>query len=366
MTMVRAVAFYLPQYHPIPENDLWWGQGFTEWTNVAKAKPLFPGHYQPRIPADLGFYDLRVPETREAQADMARQYGIEGFCYWHYWFAGKRLLERPFNEVLHSGKPDFPFCLGWANETWSGIWHGAPHRILIEQSYPGMEDHEAHFNYMLQAFRDPRYLTVSGKPILVIYKPLKLPDARKVTDLWRDLAIRSGLPGLYIVGVLSGDRLVNLSKYGLDAVTFSNQGAIMGATKNSISALYKKMRQYLHKKRPLHIYQFEQAMHFFLEKVPQGTPYHPTVIPDWDNTARSGSRGLILHGSSPELFRKHLREAIDYVLPNPPETRLVFVKSWNEWAEGNYLEPDLRYGRAYLEVLRDEISASDLNATSFR
>ncbi len=288
---------------------------------------------------------------------MAREYGIEGFCYWHYWFAGKRLLERPFNEVLESGKPDFPFCLGWANETWSGIWHGAPHRILIEQTYPGLADHEAHFDYMLQAFRDPRYLTVDGKPILVIYKPLKLPEAKTVTDFWRDLAIRAGLPGLYIVGVLSGDRLVNLGKYGLDAVTFSNQGAIMGAKKNHISTKYKMARQYLNSSRPIHVYSYREAMKHFIEKVPKGTPYHPTVVPDWDNTPRSGSRGLILHGATPDLFRKHLREAIEYVADFTPETKIIFIISWNEWAESNYLEPDTRYGRAYLEVLREEINA---------
>jgi len=150
----RLIAFYLPQFHPIPENDNWWGKGFTEWTNVAKARPLFRKHYQPHVPADLGFYDLRLPEVRAAQAVMARSVGIEGFCYWHYWFAGKRLLERPFNEVLKSGEPDFPFCLGWANQTWTGIWHGAPNRILIEQTYPGRADYEKHFHALLEAFHD--------------------------------------------------------------------------------------------------------------------------------------------------------------------------------------------------------------------
>src|SRR5437867_9476148 len=160
----RLIAFYLPQFHPIPENDEWWGKGFTEWTNVAKARPLFPGHYQPRIPADLGFYDLRLPEVRLAQANMAREHGIEGFCYWHYWFAGERLLERPFNEVLKSGEPEFPFCLAWANESWTGIWYGAPNRVLKAQTYPGLKDHEAHFETLLEAFADRRYITVDNKP----------------------------------------------------------------------------------------------------------------------------------------------------------------------------------------------------------
>src|SRR5208283_1156501 len=167
----RLIALYLPQYHPIPENDEWWGKGFTEWTNVVKAKPSFRGHRQPHIPADLGFYDLRVPETRIAQAELALEYGIGGFCYWHYWFGeGKKLLEKPFEEVLKSGEPDFPFCLAWANESWTGVWHGSPDKVLREQTYPGSNDDEAHFYYLLTAFRDSRYLKVDDRPIFYVYK----------------------------------------------------------------------------------------------------------------------------------------------------------------------------------------------------
>src|ERR1039457_4911938 len=175
---VKLIAFNLPQFHPIPENDEWWGKGFTEWTNTAKAKPLFTGHYQPHVPADLGFYDLRLPESRKAQADMARAYGIEAFCYYHYWFAGKRLLERPVNEIIESGEPDFPFCLCWANDTWSGIWHGTPKHILVEQTYPGYDDYKAHFDYLLKAFSDRRYLTIDGKPLFVVYQPYHMPDPK--------------------------------------------------------------------------------------------------------------------------------------------------------------------------------------------
>ena len=197
---VRLIAFYLPQFHPIPENDAWWGKGFTEWTNVAKAQPLFTGHYQPHIPADLGFYDLRVPETREAQAALARQYGIEAFCYWHYWFGnGVRILQRPFEEVLASGRPEFPFCLGWANESWTGIWHGARDTMLMEQKYPGLEDHRKHFEYLLTAFSDRRYLHVEGKPLLYVYHPADIPQCEQVMDFWRTLASKAGLPGLYLV-----------------------------------------------------------------------------------------------------------------------------------------------------------------------
>jgi len=189
---VRTIAFYLPQFHPIPENDKWWGKGFTEWTNTARAKPLFRGHYQQHVPADLGFYDLRLPESRSAQANLARDYGLEAFCYYHYWFAGHRILDRPFNEVLASGEPDFPFCLCWANQTWSGIWHGAANRVLIEQTYPGIDDHRRHFETLLPAFSDKRYLTVDGKPLFIIYKPTELPNAAATTDLWREMAVKAG------------------------------------------------------------------------------------------------------------------------------------------------------------------------------
>src|SRR4051812_43400645 len=203
---VRAIALYLPQFHPIPENDRWWGNGFTEWTNTAKAKALYRGHYQPHVPADLGFYDLRVPETRVAQAAMARRYGVEAFCYYHYWFGGKRLLERPFCEVLASRSPDFPFCLCWANATWTGVWHGDPDRVLIEQTYPGERDYREHFAALLPAFRDPRYVRVDGKPLFMIYKPRDIPDAPGVAALFRRLAEEAGLPGLYLVGVSHLDK----------------------------------------------------------------------------------------------------------------------------------------------------------------
>lgn len=197
----RIIALYLPQFHPIPENDGWWGKGFTEWRNVGKAQPLFRGHYQPRVPADLGYYDLRVSEAREAQAEMAKKYGVEGFCYWHYWFGnGKRLLERPFQEVLLSGSPDYPFCLAWANESWKGFFHGVNGReTLIEQQYGSEDDYKEHFYSLLPAFKDPRYIRVDGKPLFMIYSPLSLPDARSFISLWQKLAYENGIAGVHFV-----------------------------------------------------------------------------------------------------------------------------------------------------------------------
>ncbi len=357
----RLIALYLPQYHPIPENDAWWGAGFTEWTNTAKAKPMFPGHYQPHLPSDLGFYDLRCPESRKDQAELARASGIEGFCYWHYWFGGKRLLERPFNEVLTSGEPDFPFCLAWANESWSGIWHGTPNRVLMEQTYPGREDHENHFEYLLKAFSDPRYITVDGKPLFLVYRPNHLPDAKQVTDLWREMAIKAGLKGLYLVACLHSEPTWKPETLGFDAATLANQVKIMEIPPRSVFDKWK--RQFINWYRtkrgwPVKTYRYEDALPYLVQQPPPDSEIYPTVVPNWDNTPRSGLRGFVLHGSTPELWRRHLRDGIDVVQDYSPEHRLVFVKSWNEWAEGNHLEPDMKYGHAYLDVVRQEMGVS--------
>lgn len=351
----RVIAFYLPQFHPIRENNDWWGPGFTEWTNVAKARPLFKGHEQPHIPGELSFYDLRLPETREAQASLAAEYGVEGFCYWHYWFAGRRLLERPFEEVLASGKPDFPFCLGWANETWTGVWHGAPGRILIEQTYPGQADDLRHFQYLLKAFKDPRYIRVNNKPLFVVYKPLKLPNAKVRFDYWRTLALEAGLEGLHIVGVNLLD-FDSTEELGLDAAIISALGSV---SKNKV--IDRGTWAYWGIKRKLGL--GGPRVLDYAETIKNLTPelstlpfkaYH-CILPNWDNTPRAGNRGLVVKGSTPELFKQHARTAIESCQRGPEEERIVFLKSWNEWAEGNYMEPDRVWGRQYLESLRDVV-----------
>ncbi len=199
---IKTLAYYLPQFHPVPENDVWWGNGFTEWTNVAKAKPLFKNHWQPRLPADLGFYDLRLPEVREAQASLAKQYGIYGFCYWHYWFAGRQIIERPLQEVIKLGRPDFPFCVAWANQTWQGTWHGlSTNKILMEQTYPGEDDYKAHFYKLLPAFQDKRYIEVSGRKVFFVFRPMDIPDPKTFIDVWQNLAVKEGLKGFHFVGM---------------------------------------------------------------------------------------------------------------------------------------------------------------------
>ena len=364
----RAIAFYLPQYHPIPENDQWWGKGFTEWTNVTKAKPFFKDHYQPRLPADLGFYDLRVPEVREQQAAMARAYGIEGFCYWHYWFGnGRKILERPIAEIIASGHPDFPFCLAWANETWSGIWHGNPDQILIEQTYPGAQDYTDYFNYLLPAFKDQRYILVEGKPLFCINAPEQIPDLNYFTDLFRSLALQNGLKGLYIVAN-TGYEDWDPTQHGCDAVNLVLVGNLYRGLPPTKDIIYRKYKNQIIKngwltrtyrkirKKPVQTYNYRDVIPFLTAKKTFAYDAYPCVIPNWDNTARSGINGMVFHRSTPQLFEEHLNNAIELLLTKPKDKKLLFVKSWNEWAEGNYLEPDRKYGHGYLEVLKKVLS----------
>ena len=352
MTSRRLIAFHLPQFHPIPENDAWWGKGFTEWTNTAKAKPLFPGHYQPHVPADLGFYDLRLAESRAAQAEMAKRYGFEGFCYYHYWFGGKPLLERPFAEVVASGEPDFGFCLCWANQTWTGIWHGAPNRILIEQTYPGEDDHRRHFESLLPAFLDRRHIRVDGKPVFVIFRPMEIPEVKRTMALWQEMAVASGLPGLHLVGVEGPDW--RPGEHGFDASITPRLPPRRGwvSWRNPVKKLVQKYQQA--KGWPT-IHDYETILPDLLIRPAPGVENYPCVIPNWDNTPRSGGNGLVLNGSTPERFRRHFREAVDLAGNLPEGRRFIFVKSWNEWAEGNHLEPDLRHGHGYLEVVAQEL-----------
>ena len=351
----RVIAFYLPQFHPIPENDAWWGKGFTEWTNVGKAKPLFKGHYQPRVPADLGYYDLRLPEVREKQAELARYAGIEGFAYWHYWFAGKRLLERPFNEVLESGKPDFPFCLAWANETWTGVWNNDHKRILFEQTYPGIKDYTDHFYANLKAFTDPRYIHVDDRLVFVVFKPFNLPDSREFIDVWNHLAILNGLKGFYFIAVSSNPSIEidNIMQMGFDAVNSSRMlDAQISISK--IGRLYKGIsRKLFSGKLSLSKFSYSDIVNNWVKNEDYKENVIPSILPNWDNSPRSGRKAIILHNSTPVLFEKHLSEMLKVV--DEKQNKILFLKSWNEWAEGNYVEPDTVYGDRYIEILRKHL-----------
>jgi len=346
----RAITFYLPQYFPIPENDEWWGPGFTEWTNTARARRLFPGHEQPTLPGELGFYDLRVPETRQAQSDLAREHGIEAFAYWHYWFGhGTRILERPFNEVLTSGVPEISFCLAWANQTWSGIWHGAEDRVLLRQLYPGPEDDRAHFATVLPAFRDDRYLRVDDRPVFYVFRPEELPDPRAFVDTWQAMAQEAGLPGLYLVAEMSdllgaGPRFTAAEDAGFDASVYMRLPARTDPWHRF------RMRVLRKSMRGPEIYPYSD--HVMSESI-TGPRIQPCVYPNWDNTPRSRRGGLVLTGATPAKFRRNVEDAAATIARRPFGERLLWVKSWNEWAEGNHLEPDLIHGRAWLEALRE-------------
>ena len=345
---IQAIAFYLPQYFPIPENDEWWGPGFTEWTNAARARPLFPGHAQPTLPGELGFYDLRVAETRQAQSDLARSYGVAAFAYWHYWFGhGTRILERPFQEVLAAGRPEIPFCLAWANQTWSGVWHGARDRVLMQQLYPGAEDDQAHFDTLLPAFHDERYLRVGDRPVFYVFRPEELPDAAAFVDSWQGMARAAGLPGLYLVAEMSdyhgNIRYATGQADGFDASVLLKLPAVRSRAAILRMRVLRKLRG------GPEVYPYDADA---LRGVRLDPHVQPSVYPNWDNTPRSGRGGLVLTGSEPAKFQRNVASAVRLLAERPEGERLLWIKSWNEWAEGNHLEPDLVHGRAWLEALR--------------
>jgi len=356
----RVIAFHLPQFYPFKENDEWWGKGFTEWTNVTKAKPRFKGHYQPHLPTDIGFYDLRVPEVRAEQAEMARKYGIYGFCYYHYWFSGKPLMERPLEEILNSGEPDFPFMLCWANHNWTRKWDGSINSVLIEQIY-SKEDDVKHIRYLLPFLKDPRYIRINGKPLITILSTPSMPNADNTIRLWREEARKSGID-LYVCRTeVSKEIGKEYSTSEVDAaIEFSphmSRGYSLPKTYKPIKRIINKFyRKFFNKNlfmmpalKYLDYVNFQEKRIF-----PKEYKYYPSVTPSWDNTARckSDAHPLIWDGSTPELFEKWLRSVIEKFNPYSDEENLIFINAWNEWAEGNHLEPDIKWGYGYLEAVK--------------
>jgi hypothetical protein len=336
----KALAFYLPQFHPIPENDAWWGPGFTEWLNVTRARPLYPGHYQPHVPGELGYYDLRVPEVRAAQAELARAHGVSGFVYYHYWFQGKQLLQRPFDEVLASGEPDFPFALCWANEEWTRNWDGRSGTVLMPQEYSDADD-LAHIRWLAEAFADPRYITIDGRPLMLIYRPGLLPDPRRTTDRWRTEAQRLGLPDLYLGWVDGFGRPEDgPGPVGFDAtvafIPFGGRQRIVPAEST----------------RTHRILDYPSAAASRRAEPAPPWKHFPSVMVGWDSTARHPGNATIFEGATPDAYRTWLERTVASVADVREEENYVFLLAWNEWAEGNHLEPDQRFGRAFLEATR--------------
>lgn len=348
---VRVIAFYLPQFHPIPENDRWWGRGFTEWTNVAAARPNFAGHDQPHLPADLGFYDLRVPEVREQQAELAREHGIHGFCYYHYWFNGHRVLERPFAEVLASGRPRFPFCVCWANENWTRRWDGGDDRVLIAQD-SSVEDDRRFIRDLVPALRDPRYIRVDGRPLLIVYRLDRLADPRRTAEVWREEADAAGVGDLYLCcAQVFGT--IDPRPHGFDAalefppLTAFQQAPMPcwpGALVDRHPRFSGAVLDYL-----------TTAIRMADRPAPEFTMMKG-VMPRWDNTARRQLTGIVFLGSTPEAYEYWLGRAVEHMVTRyQGDERLVFVNAWNEWSEGAHLEPDRAHGRRYLEATRNVV-----------
>ena len=351
---VKLIAFYLPQFHPIPENDAWWGSGFTEWVNVRRARPNFLGHYQPHVPAELGYYDLRVPETRAAQAELARQHGIHGFCYYYYWFNGKRLLERPLSAVMESGEPDFPFCVCWANENWSRRWDGGNDELLIAQEYSA--EHERHFiEELLPVLGDRRYIRVGGRPLLLVYRANLLPEPRRAAETFRRVARTAGVgeiclayiqhPGLPAPDALGFDAAVEFPPHGLDVVPLTDQ---------------------IEKINPAfsgEVWDYVSAAKNSLERTPRSYRLFRGVMVGWDNTPRLQNNGQIFVNSHPANYGRWLSAIVEQTRrTREPEERIVFVNAWNEWGEGCHLEPDQAFGRAFLEATRNALARATVTA----
>lgn len=350
----HVIAYYLPQYHPVKENNEWWGMGFTEWTNVAKAKPLFKGHEQPKIPADLGFYDLRYPEIKELQAMLAKEAGVSAFCYWHYWFGkNKRILEKPFEDVLKSGNPNFPFCLGWANHDWQKKDWSSEESIfiretLLEQTYNGIEDYTAHFYDMLPAFQDNRYYKINGRLVFVIFRPDSIPDTNEFISTWNQLSTLNGLPEFFFIACIMDKSEVN--KYislGYQSVNLSLLNYPFKIKYSKSNIIYRILKSKLF--GIINSVEYSKAIKIFNDPMNSDPRVAPTIIPNWDHTPRSGKFGHVLHKSTPELFAKHVEETLESI--KNKQTKIIFLKSWNEWGEGNYLEPDLKYGKQYIDAL---------------
>ena len=364
---IKFIAYYLPQFHPIPENDAWWGKGFTEWTNVAKAKPLFKGHYQPILPADLGFYDLRVPEVQEAQSKLALEYGVDGFIYYQYWFGnGKMLLEKPAEAMLAKKKIKIPFCFCWANETWKGIWHGLDNpSVLIEQTYNGEEGYIEYFNYLLPFFKDERYIKVDNMPMFHIYRLDDIKELDTFFAIFNSLAKKNGFDGVYFVAtrnakaknVIENSNIFGV--VGLDAFekiryqqkTFFERHSFLGKLENKISVKLGFTNEVGRRTKPL-ILDYSRGVKKISISFPH-EKYISCVFPNWDNSARSGKKSLIFNNATPELWKIHLEKSVKELKKHKKAPQIVVIKSWNEWAEGNYLEPDQKFGLQWLLAVKE-------------
>lgn len=361
---VKALALYLPQFHPFKENDEWWGKGFTEWTNVTKSKPKFSGHYQPHLPADLGFYDLRVLDTMIEQAALAKSYGISGFCFYHYWFNGKLLMETPIEQMLKSGKPDFPFCLCWANENWTRRWDGHETNVLIKQDYNLKDDYD-HIQYLIPFFKDERYLKINGKPVYLIYRSELHPNIKEAVNVWRDAVKQAGFEDVYLIRVENFEKNLDPKQHDFDASMEFAPDFSIGLQKYSkkkpVSHFFRKILHNSKLKESAllanQVYDYEEVVDKMTKKQPKSYKYFRAVFPSWDNSARRAKNATIFVNSSPDKFKEWVSRTVKYTHENfEGDERLFFVNAWNEWAEGCHLEPDQKYGHRYLQAFKDGLN----------
>jgi len=383
---VRLVAMYFPQLHPIPENDEWWGKGFTDWVNVRKARPQFRGHYQPRVPQGNRYYDQSQKATIEWQVALAKQHGLHGFCHYHYWFDGKQLLETPTNIVMDSKELDFPFALAWANETWSRRWDGLDHHILQEQTHvPDPAMWMRHFEYLFKAWSDDRAIKVDGKPIFLIYRAHRILQLGEMLDLWREEAVKRGLPGVYFVCMKQYEfpmpevlkhfdatmqfqpfEAIYSPDFSVPSVEMRRAVALARMLPDRVQDVLRAIRYRF--MSGLTFYDYDQVWKQILKVEREaGLPNFPGAFVDWDNTARYQKRARIFKGASPERFEHWFRQLVEVTAQRPAPEHMIFLNAWNEWAEGTYLEPDERYGSRYLEAVRDVLASAanpDVAATA--
>ena len=377
MEKKKVIAFYLPQFHAIPENDRCWGKGFTEWTNSKKAVPLFDWHEQPKIPLDQDYYDLSDVNVMIRQSEMAKKYGIYGFCYYHYWFKdGKKLLEKPVEQMLDEPKVDIPFCLSWANENWTKNWDGGNREIIVEQDYGSTDEWRKHFDYLLKFFKDKRYIVIDNCPLLIIYRPELIPCFNDMVKLFKKLAVEAGFDGLIVASQYPEiNQMDNRYLYKIDyfikfqpgmswCTKWSTDQKVSIKRKIKRSIIKSKLARMLFsprnnntntqtavkKKKELEVFDYDELWDLILNKESFSKEMISGGFTGWDNTARN-KNGMIVKGSTPEKFGKYLSE----LLKKPSGMNMVFINAWNEWAEGAYLEPDERYGYAYLEELKKSV-----------
>lgn len=359
-TKPQLLAFLLPQFHRIPENDEWWGEGFTDWTNVKKAKPQFHRHRQPRVPLGQNYYDLTNPQVQDWQAELAKSHGIDGFCYYHYWFNGRRLLEKPVELLLHRGAPDFPFCLAWANHTWTRTWDGGHNEVLMPQDYGAEEDWKAHFSCLNTAFRDPRYIRVDGAPLLLIYQTSNIAACSAMLDCWRRMAKKAGFSGLHIASMMT--------YFGTDPrrelfdayvafepnYTQTHLPPSLKIREKFVNAVNRFAWELAGTARYAPRSLDYRAIWQQIGERPLPSGHYPGAFVDWDNSPRKNlGTSLVMRNVDPKVFQSGFLELYEKAVQS--ETRFIFINAWNEWAEGTYLEPDEEFGTSYLDAIKSVV-----------